>query len=97
MAAEQNIVGQTAPEQPVEQPAVVTAKEVADEDLARDWARASTPKWGMRPRGLLPQAMWQRRKTKPRPLLQLKRAGPRLQLQWRLPRGRALLTEVRVL
>ena len=46
MAAEHNIAGQTAPEQLVEQPTVVTATEVAGEDPARDKAGASTPTRG---------------------------------------------------
>ena len=46
MIAEQSITGQTAPEQPVVQPAVVPATEVADEDLARNRTEASTPMRG---------------------------------------------------
>ena len=45
-AADHNAAEQTAPEQPVEQPTVVTATEVADENLAQDRARASTPTRG---------------------------------------------------
>ena len=78
VAAKHNITGQTAPEQPVEQPAVVTVTEVADEDLARDRAEASTPTRGDETSGTPPRGVWLRRKTKPRPLLQLKRVGPRL-------------------
>ena len=43
VATEQSVAGQTATEQPVEQPAVATTTEVADEDPARGRARASTP------------------------------------------------------
>ena len=45
-AADHNTMEQTALEQPVEQPAVVRAMEVADEDPARGRARASTPTRG---------------------------------------------------
>ena len=46
MAAEQSVVGQTATEQRVEQPAVVVAVEVADEDPTRGRAGVSTPTRG---------------------------------------------------
>ena len=46
MAVEQDVAGQTAPEQPMAQPAAVTATEVTDEDPARDRTESSTPTRG---------------------------------------------------
>ena len=46
MATEQNVVGKTALEQPVAQPAAVPMTEVADEDPTRDRAEASAPTRG---------------------------------------------------
>ena len=43
MAAEQNVAGQTAPEQPVAQPAAAPVTQVADEGPAQDRAEASAP------------------------------------------------------
>ena len=46
MTAEENVAGQTAPEQPVARPAAAPAMEGVDEDLARDRAEASAPMRG---------------------------------------------------
>jgi len=46
VAVEQNIAGQTGPEQLVAQPTAVPTMEVADEHSARDRAEASTPTRG---------------------------------------------------
>ena len=55
-AANHNAAEQTVREQPVEQPAIVTAMEVADENLAQDGARESTPTRGDETAGTPPSS-----------------------------------------
>jgi len=49
VAAEQNVTGQTAPEQPVAQPAAAPVTQVADEGPAQDRAEASARQGMMGP------------------------------------------------
>ena len=91
--ADKDTAEQTAREQLVEQPAVVAVADTAEEDPAQDKAGASTPTRGDE---TPPSSVAEEGDKVPTPL-QLKKRGPQLQPQRRLPRRRAPLAGVRVL
>ena len=96
-AADQNLVEPIAPERPVEQPAVVAVTEVAEENPTQDMAKASTPTRGDETMGTPPPSSGVEEGDKAPSPTRLKKRGPRLQPQRRLPRWRAPLVGERVL
>ena len=95
--ANENAAEQTVREQPVEQPAVVAVAETAEEDPAQDKAGVSTPTRGDETAATPPPSSVVEEGDKVPTPLQLKKRGPQLQPQRRLPRRRAPLAGVRVL
>ena len=94
--ADKDAAGQTAREQPVEQPTVASVAETTEEDPTRDKARASTPtRVDETVRTPPPSSVVEEGDKVPTPL-QLKKRGLQLRRQRRLPLRRAPLAEVGV-
>jgi len=94
--ADKDAAEQTTRERPVEQPAVVSMAGTTEEDPTRDRAGASTPTRGDETERMPPSSSVAEEGDKVATPLLLKKRGPRLQSQKKLPHQRAPLAEVRV-